>query len=312
MKTLVSLGVSASILALIYWRFDLGAVVDALAGVDALWAAGSYLLLVPTTLMTAWRLKRMAPGGHGPSYAESIRLTLAGWVMNMVLPSKMGDVAKSYFMTRHTGLSGSLSLSLVVFEKSCDMLALLAWCVVGLLFLPGKDFFFWALTAAVGLGFVIGLALLGSLPAADAFLAVSRTLLPQRFEGRLDALSAAWREMHAYVWRNRKLLAGLLALSGAIWLLQLVQIWMFVPALGAKAPFLDALALVPLAILAGLVPLTFAGIGTRDAAFILLFAAYMDAPAAAALGVLATLRHLFAALAGLPLMGRYMAPVPRT
>ncbi|HIJ43653.1 MAG TPA: UPF0104 family protein, partial [Rhodospirillaceae bacterium] len=48
------------------------------------------------------------------------------------------------------------------------------------------------------------------------------------------------------------------------------------------------------------------------AAFILLFAAYMDAPAAAALGVLATLRHLFAAVAGLPLMGRYTTPVPRT
>jgi len=41
---------------------------------------------------------------------------------------EMGDIAKA-FMKERGHLSGSLSLSLVVFEKACDMLSLLLWCV---------------------------------------------------------------------------------------------------------------------------------------------------------------------------------------
>jgi len=94
--------------------------------------------------------------------------------------------------------------------------------------------------------------------------------------------------------------------SLAIWFLHLVQIWMLILALNAAVPFLDNLALAPLAILAGLLPLTFAGIGTRDAALIFFFAPYMAAPVGAALGLLCTLRYVLPAIAGLPFLGAYL------
>ena len=78
-------------------------------------------------------------------------------------------------------------------------------------------------------------------------------------------------------------------------------------ALNAFAPFLANLALAPLAILAGLLPLTFAGIGTRDAALVFLYRPYFDAPTAAALGLLCTARYILPALAGLPFAGKYFA-----
>jgi hypothetical protein len=56
----------------------------------------------------------------------------------MVLPSKMGDIAKAYFMRDRGHLEGSLALSLVVFEKACDMLSLLLWCVFGLFLIRRK------------------------------------------------------------------------------------------------------------------------------------------------------------------------------
>jgi uncharacterized membrane protein YbhN (UPF0104 family) len=65
-----------------------------------------------------------------------------------------------------------------------------------------------------------------------------------------------------------------------------------------------------LAILVGLLPFTFAGIGTRDAAIVFFYRSFLSAPVAAALGLLFTLRYLVPALAGLPLLGRYMAQIP--
>jgi hypothetical protein len=53
-------------------------------------------------------------------------------------------------------------------------------------------------------------------------------------------------------------------------------------------------------------PLTFAGVGTRDAALIIFYQPYLNPPVAAALGLLCTVRYILPALAGLPLLGRYL------
>jgi uncharacterized membrane protein YbhN (UPF0104 family) len=83
---------------------------------------------------------------------------------------------------------------------------------------------------------------------------------------------------------------------------------MFARALNAAPPFVAAMALASLAILAGLVPVTLAGIGTRDAALIYLFRDYLTPEGGAALGLLCTLRYLMPAIAGLPHLGRMAAP----
>ena len=59
----------------------------------------------------------------------------------------------------------------------------------------------------------------------------------------------------------------------------------------------------------GLLPLTFAGVGTRDAALVVFYAPYFDAPTAAALGLLCTARYLLPAMGGLPFAGRYLSRV---
>jgi hypothetical protein len=86
----------------------------------------------------------------------------------------------------------------------------------------------------------------------------------------------------------------------------LLQIWFFILALNAWTPFLTNLALSPLAILAGLLPLTFAGVGTRDAALIAFYQPYFNAPTAAALGLLCTSRYLLPAIGGLPFLEQYL------
>ena len=54
-------------------------------------------------------------------------------------------------------------------------------------------------------------------------------------------------------------------------------------------------------------PLTFAGVGTRDAALIAFYAPYFNAATAAALGVLCTSRYLLPALGGLPFLNQYLS-----
>jgi glycosyltransferase 2 family protein len=312
MKRLLSLLISLAILAVIYWKIDLRALAQVLRDSSAPWMALSLGMVVPITLITAWRFGQLAPPASRMTFGESIRLILVASVLNMVLPSKMGDIAKAYFMKQRGGPgqdTGSLSLSLVLFEKACDMLSLLLWCVFGLMMYPRKDPLFWTLTAVVAAGLLLGITVLGSRKVADLFFGSARKLLPGKHGAKVERMQASWGEMQAYFWGNRGRLLRVTGTSVFLWFLHLLQIWLFILALKAWAPFAASLALAPLAILAGLLPLTFAGVGTRDAALIALYAPYFAAPTAAALGLLCTARYLLPALGGLPFLHQYLGDV---
>ncbi|PSO73308.1 MAG: hypothetical protein BRC42_04430 [Cyanobacteria bacterium QS_1_48_34] len=120
-----------------------------------------------------------------------------------------------------------------------------------------------------------GLLLLVSRPFAQVFFRVSRRLAPKKLRVKIERLRASWGEMHDYFWGYKRQLLKIGGTSIFIWFLHLLQIWLFILALQAWAPFLSNLALAPLAILAGLLLLTFAGVGTRDAALIALYQPFL-------------------------------------
>jgi uncharacterized protein (TIRG00374 family) len=309
MKRLISIIVSLSILAIIYSKIDFPRLVQVFQNSNGWWMAISLGMVVPLTMLTAWRLQQLIPTNTHLGFGEANRLILAASVLNMVLPSKMGDIAKAYFMSERGHLSGSLSLSLVVFEKACDMLSLLVWCAFGLLLYPQKDLLFWVMTFSVALGLIAGVLLLSSRKCAQLFFVIARSILPKKFRPKIEKLRYSWGEMHDYFWSDKRQLLKIISTSVVIWFGHLLQIWFFILALNAWTPFLANLALSPLAILAGLLPLTFAGVGTRDAALIAFYEPYFSAATAAALGWLCTSRYFLPALGGLPFLGQYLAAV---
>lgn len=292
-------------LLVIYWQINFSGLLAVLQSCDWGWITISLSMVVPLTLLTAWRLQQLTPRRKLLKFGEANRLILLACTLNMVLPSKMGDIAKAYFIKERGYLDGSLSLSLVVFEKVCDMLSLLLWCGFGLVLYPSKGWLFWATTVCVAGGILIGLLLLCSRRFAQAFFVVGQRIIPSKFKAKLEKLQVSWGEMHRYFWHPAQLLQ-VTSLSVCIWFLHLLQIWLFILALKAWTPFTANLALAPLAILAGLVPLTFAGVGTRDAALIVLYQPYLNPPTAAALGLLCTCRYLVPAIAGLPFLEQYL------
>lgn len=331
MKRLVSICVSLAILALIYWKIDLAKLLPVFVGADPVWMAVSLAMVVPLTLATAWRLCQLMPARGQLGFIESNKLILVASVLNLVLPSKMGDIAKAWFMRERGAMSGGLALALVVFEKTCDMLSLLWWCVFGLVWvkasgspalaafrppawmeelLPaGTDALFWLAAAMVGSSLALGTAMIGSRRFARVFFAGARKLTPGKVGAKVEKVQVSWEEMHGYFWASKGKLALVAGTSVFIWFLHLLQIWLFILAIRESCPFVANLALSPLAILAGLLPLTFAGVGTRDAALILFYAPYFSAPQGAALGILCTARYLLPALGGMPFAGGYFAKV---
>lgn len=307
MKRFISIVVSVAILLIIYSKIDSQRLLEVFQNCDRLWMIISLGMVIPITAFTSWRLQKLMPQGTNLRFIEANKLILGASVLNMVLPSKMGDIAKAYFMKERGHLSGSLSLSLVIFEKACDMLSLLLWCVFGLLVYSSKDGLFWIMTVAVTSGLIFGLLLLGSRSFAQIFFKTIKKIAPKKMLAKVEDFQNSWTEMHDYFWGDKKQLLTVTTSSIFIWFLHLLQIWFFILAIKAYTPFLINLALSPLSILAGLLPLTFAGVGTRDAALIFFYQDYFDASKGAALGLLCTSRYFLPAIIGLPFLGEMMA-----
>lgn len=305
-KRWLSLAVSVALLALIYRSLDLRGLGRALAHAHWGWMIVGQLALIAIKALQGWRLKRLMPRS-GPSrshlgWGEAVQLILTADVMNMVLPSKMGDIAKAWFLRKH-GVAGSFALSLTLFEKAYDVLALLLWCALGLsiqLATGALGPAFTTITIGVSAAFLGGTLLLWSTRFARLAFNLATRLAPARLRPKVEDLSTAWFELLGYLGRERKQHAEIAALSIALWLLHFIQLWIFVLALRAWVPFLDHIGLASLAILAGLAPFTFSGLGTRDAALVVLYRPWFGPETAAALGLLFTTRYAVPALAGLP------------
>ena len=305
LKRFVSLVISVAILLYIYAQIDVVNLFQVFQNCDRLMLAISLGMVIPITLITAWRLQQLVPK-RSLGLLEANRLILGASVLNMVLPSKMGDIAKAYFMSDRSNLSGGLALAISIFEKACDLLSLLLWCVFGLILYPAKDTLFWTMTLGVAAGLTLGLLLLGSQKFADLFFNLATSFAPKSLKIKLHKMQASWQEMHNYFWNDKQQLLLISGTSVFIWFLHLLQIWLFILALKAVTPFVISLALSPLSILAGLLPLTFAGIGTRDAAIIYFYQDYFSEATGAALGLLCTSRYFIPAIIGLPFLGQML------
>jgi uncharacterized protein (TIRG00374 family) len=304
MKRLLGLAVSLALLAGLYAVVDLEALAAAVRQADPAWLAAGLSLVVPLTLLTARRFTLVSRGA-AVGLAEASRLVLASSTLNLFLPSKMGDLAKSVVLTRRHGMERTLSVAVVVLEKTLDMVSLLFWGIAGILYVSFSDARMLLALAPVGMLFLVLLLLISPLGASAGLARFAGRFLPEKVRGILDRFSADWTGIVGWFWQRPGRALGVVALSVFIWAMHMGQFWLFTRALGGAVPLLDNMAFATLSILVGLLPFTFAGVGTRDAAIVLFYAPYLSPGQGAFLGILATIRYLLPAVAGVPFVSEF-------
>jgi uncharacterized protein (TIRG00374 family) len=307
--TLVSLLVSGVLLTVLYRSLDVRLVGQTLLGADPVWLVVSVGMILPITVLRAVRFFWVAPPGALPGVGEALRLTLAATALNVFLPAKSGDLIKSYFVAKRSDTSAGVSIAIVVYERLCDLFALVFWCLVGWVVsrpeVPGLPSLFWGLLMVVATapGILISsarVAVYGRELMARAF--------PQRRLKKLRNVAQGWPDLLLMLRGRRRVIV---AYSLFLWLVHLVQIWLFTVTLGADVPFTVCASLSAVALMAGQLPFTVAGLGTRDVALVLLLARYMAPESAAAMGMLIATRAILPPIVGLPMMWPYLSSAVR-
>jgi glycosyltransferase 2 family protein len=309
---LLSLLVSGALIYLLYRTLNLRQVGVALLTADRLWLVISIGMILPITALRAIRFFWVAPAGALPGIGEAFKLTLVSAALNVFVPAKAGDLIKSYFVAKRGHTTSGVAIAIIVYERLCDLFGLIFWCLLGWFVgrpevtnLPAA---FWLLLG--GLGALCGI-LISSETAAGLWRALMAGMIPEggaraRKRRKLRQLAVGWPDL-LEVLRSRR--QWIVPFSLLLWLAHLFQIWLFTVALSLHVPFTVCASLSAIALMAGQLPLTVAGLGTRDVALVVLLAAYVAPESAAALGVLISTRNFLPPLIGLPFMRPYLASV---
>ncbi len=318
MKRLIALIITIVLISAILLSVDRAQLWANLKATQLLPFLLALLLFLPQNLIMAYRWKRMASHFTPIGWGRSLSMILASQTMNIVLPSKMGDLTKAVFLKQTGSLDLPRATNLVVFEKMLDMGSLCFLAVVGVVLALTTGLQVEAGAHFVSFAVVTGLLSSGVLGLIAVLYVVPTDRLPfyEKLIGALGERGGIRGKFHRLFVSSHEVMSllqqrnarrGLLAaLSVGLWLLHLLQIYCFFLSLDAGLPPRAFVALMPLAIFVGLLPISLFGVGTRDAAIIYLFGPYYPASTLAGVGFYVSLRYVVPAVAGLPFLNRYL------
>lgn len=297
--------ISVVLLVVLYRSIHVSLVVDALLKGNKTWLVVSVGMILPITVLRAARFYWVAPAGALPGIGEALRLTLVASALNVFLPAKTGDLIKSHFVATHSQASAGVALAIVAYERLCDLFGLIAWCVVGWAVgkpqIAGLGTAFWSTLGGIG---VVCAVLISSERVASLVPLIVARVLPHPRLRQLREVASGWLRL-LQVLRGRR--RWIVLYSLILWLTHLFQLWLFTVALSLHIPFTVSASLSAVALMVGQLPFTFAGLGARDVALVVLLASYTTPEMAAATGVLISTRGLLPPLLGLPIMRPYVS-----
>ena len=263
-------GFGAGLIAILLGWAGAGAVLGLLTSMGRGHLLVAALLTLIVTVAHTWRLRAvLGATGYYLGQRRAFELVMAAWPISSFTPSKSGDLIKAYYLRRE--VPPAITAGCLLAERALDLGVVAALSLVGSLFFDRPAI---TLTSAAVLACI--LVFFAFAPRA------ARLPLKPSWHERLGRLLASTRSLS----RHPGLLGLALGLTLANWLITILVGAILFDAVGTSVPLLYTIAALPPALLAGALPFTTAGLGTRDSALIVLFNGYATAAESLAVGLL--------------------------
>ena len=238
---------AAAVLVVVFYQVRWDRLGEALASTAWPWLLLGLACFVPQWFCSTWRWRHWVAPAVPLSWSQAWFQQCSAAAMNLAMPGKAGELAKAGCL-KLLGLPLAQATFYVVAEKAADLLAL------GLI-----------ASAAWSLPDMVPAALVPV--AAAAWVAIAFRRMGSRLRESAALGSAPSRQWlpsgeEKPLWRNWP---GLLAASVLLWLLHLGQILCFAWACRIGVGWVEVCRVVPLALVAGLLPVSWWGLGTREA-----------------------------------------------
>src|SRR3989344_3829962 len=270
-KVLIPASVSILIILIIFKTLvDIGDFSRVIQNIGWFYFSLAFATIIPSFLLSIVRWHAVVrAAGFDVSFWKIFKIIGSSMSLSIV-PGRLGDLARSYPLRNQIPISQSIGT--IVLEKIIDICVLLLFSGVGL-FILGHPIF----------GSLMFFLAIGAIPLLEILNMVIKKL-PLK-SGLVNKLQDAVSVLNKVKQRKTMLSMAILA-SGANWTLSMLQAYWLFKAVGSIVPFSAIFAFQPLSIFMGLIPITIAGVGTRDSAILYFFRNFAAPEQSLAVGIL--------------------------
>ena len=262
--------VAAGLTGYILWKSHPRAVLAALVGADWRLIAIAVLLVLIDRALIAYRwvvLLCIVDPARRPPLAAVLRVFFVSSFVGTFLPSVGGDAVRAY-STAKLDVRGGDAVASVFMDRILGVASVLIMALVGLLFSNDLARNSWVVASLATTGGVCLLTLL--LVFSRRTASVASAILAQLPAAVQHGGGRMLESIGRYA-RYRGDLANGLVCSVAVQVIRILQAYYIGRALGITAGLSTYFGIIPLILLIVLLPVTFNGIGTSQAAFLWFF-----------------------------------------
>jgi len=262
---LLKLGVTGSLLYLALSRANTGMLVERVGRLDLAWIAAGVGIALLQTVPSGWRWAMLANRcGASLPFGDAVRFSLVGTFFNQVLPSTIGGDAARVLLLARSGAGWRAATYSVLLDRFAGVFVL-AILVSGLLpwslALIPQSLARWALLA-VGVG---------SLAGALLFLSLASLHWPWLARWSAFRHLIEMSRLAQGILRSPHDAARLLGVSIFIHMMSASIVWSAAKAIAAPIEFVHVLLLGLPTMLITTIPISVAGWGVRETAFLFAF-----------------------------------------
>ena len=238
-KLWLGLAVSALFLTLFLYRIDYSETWSALRGANYLYVAPAIAVYFGSLWFRTIRWQYLMKHLTEVSVARLYPVTIVGYMANNILPVRLGEVVRSYYLSTRERISTTSALGTVGVDRVFDGLTLIFFLLVIWPFLPLADILkndagevIWSRVAgsavvfAVFLGAIVVFVALAVRPGLTSFAVRTLLLLvPGRFKALISGLAETFIEGLGSLGSARKLFV-IFILSLPIWIMECLMYYL--------------------------------------------------------------------------------------
>src|SRR3989344_3540618 len=249
-KRLFFLVVTVLIFYLLFRKIDYVSMKEVFLTARWEYLAVVFLAIFSSLVFAAKKWQAMlAAMDYSISLRDSFGMIMAAFPLSVITPAKAGDLIKAYYLKGKFPLSRTTGA--VTTERLIDIFVLAFYSLLGAIVFRNR------------LILIVDLSIFFLIPLA--FLIVNKIKLPfSKWRDRIDGLLYVSK---IFIWQPRKL-APVLFYALGLWLFNFLIVKFLFLTLGSNVPLSYIAAAFPLVVFISLLPITIAGMGTRESALI--------------------------------------------
>lgn len=253
-------------------RIDLGHVAESFKEINIFYFLTAVLLSMPALFVKTEKWLKLVKPFASFGIFDGMKAMLIGLFIGLVTPARIGDFTRAFYLKQGSSANTGESLATVVFDRIVDIVALFSLALIGLLWLANfysMGTLLWLVAVAFTFFASMVFAFLNENFTKKMLKPLYNILVPEKYKGKL---SAGFYDFYraASVLRSEKkrlFFVGVLSMIGLF--LNFMQYYFLALALNLSISFMFIAMIMPLAMLVEILPISFSGIGTRDATLIL-------------------------------------------